>query len=128
MNQRAITGFGLALLCAAGLRVAELKAASVNVTFTFTRVVELQCDEGIGESCPNDYYPKVDIDAQGLDDGKSRFCCAHGTDFQPNWVFTRVVDTSHSPFSIHVELWDQDDLSGTIKSTSPTDPTRSTSW
>jgi uncharacterized repeat protein (TIGR01451 family) len=112
MNQRAITGFGLALLCAAGLHVAELKAASVNVTFTFTRVVELQCDEGIGESCPNDYYPKVDIDAQGLDDGKSRFCCAHGTDFQPNWVFTRVVDTSHSPFSIHVELWDQDDLSG----------------
>src|SRR5438046_2764314 len=79
-KQRGITGFGLSLLCAAGLRVAELKAASVNVTFTFTRVVELQCDEGIGESCPNDYYPKVDIDAQGLDDGKSRFCCAHGTD------------------------------------------------
>jgi uncharacterized repeat protein (TIGR01451 family) len=92
--------------------VAELKAASVTVTFTMTRVKELQCDEGAGEACPNDFYSQVEIDGQGVD--RNDWChnsCSD--DFQPNWVFTRSVDdTTHSPVGIHVELWDQDDLSG----------------
>jgi hypothetical protein len=108
----AIPGVGLALLVAIiAVWVAELRAATLPVTLSITRIRELNCNEGFGEACPNDYYPKVDIDAQGLDDAKARFCCAHGTDFQPNWVFTRAVDTTHNPFTIHIELWDQDDLS-----------------
>ena len=38
------------------------------------------------------------------------YCCAHGTDFRPNWVFSRTVDDAN-PVSVHLELWDQDDLS-----------------
>jgi uncharacterized repeat protein (TIGR01451 family) len=90
--------------------VSDLRAAAVTVTFTYTRVVELQCNEGVGESCPNDYYPKVEIGHKGLQDGKDDFCCAHGTDFQPNWVFSQAVDTTESPIAIHVELHDQDDV------------------
>ncbi|MFN7918985.1 MAG: hypothetical protein U0Q16_02745 [Bryobacteraceae bacterium] len=110
MPKRALILASAGVALTTGLAV-RLMAAPTTVTFTFTRVVELQCDEGFGESCPNDYYPKVEIDSQGLDDGKSRFCCAHGTDFNPNWVFTATVDSTHAAFPIHVELWDQDDLS-----------------
>jgi hypothetical protein len=92
--------------------VAHVKAASATLTFAFTRIVELNCDEGPGESCPNDYYPKVEIGGQGLEDGKDQFCCAHGTDIQiSDWVFTRTVDPANK-VPVHVELWDQDDLSG----------------
>ena len=99
------------IVCSAGILECPAKADGQTVTFTITRVKELNCDEGVGESCPNDYYPKIEIDNQGLDDAKGRFCCAHGTDFQPNWVFTAVIDSSHVTFPIHIELWDQDDLS-----------------
>lgn len=92
--------------------VTKLKAATQPLTFTFTHVKELDCDEGLFVPCPNDFYPKVEIDGQGLDDGKERFCCAHDTEFDPNWVFTREVDTSRATINIHVELWDQDDSSG----------------
>jgi hypothetical protein len=79
---------------------------------TITRVVNIHCDEEFGESCPNDYYPKAEIGGQGLDDAKGRYCCAHGNDFMPNWVFTRTVDSDVGNLvAIHVELWDQDDLS-----------------
>jgi hypothetical protein len=39
------------------------------------------------------------------------FCCAHGTDVRPDWVHKRTVDSSHNPVQIHIEIWDQDDLS-----------------
>lgn len=91
----------------------ELSAESATVTLKITRVVEVSCDEEVGESCPNDYYPKVDVGATGnLDNGKDRFCCAHGTDVQMNdWVFTRTIDTSQRFVPIIVELHDQDDAS-----------------
>ena len=109
---RLLAGAFTALAAAAlvALWISDLRAQSVTVTFRFTRVIELQCNEGLGESCPNDYYPKVEIGNQGLRDGKDDFCCAHGTDFQPNWVFNQSVDTTQSPIAIHVELWDQDDV------------------
>jgi uncharacterized repeat protein (TIGR01451 family) len=102
---------GVAAGAFAAVWVSELRAAAVTVTFTFTRVVELNCDEGFGESCPNDSYPKVEIGHKGLQDGKGDFCCAHGTDFQPNWGFNQSVDTTENPIAIHVELFDQDDAS-----------------
>jgi uncharacterized repeat protein (TIGR01451 family) len=87
-----------------------VRAATNTVTFTVTRIKELVCGEGAGEACPNDYYAKVDIDNQGFD---RRDWCHNSCsdDFQPNWVFSRPVDSSHNPVSIHVEVWDQDDLS-----------------
>ncbi|WP_214317863.1 DUF11 domain-containing protein [Nonomuraea sediminis] len=87
------------------------QAATVEVTVHLYRVVELSCDEGAGEACGNDYYPKFEIDHQGLFDGRDDFCCAHGSDFRTNWVRKVNVDTSHNPVAIHLELWDQDDLS-----------------
>jgi uncharacterized repeat protein (TIGR01451 family) len=90
--------------------VSEVKAASVTLTLTINRIVEVDCDEEVGEACANDYYPKVDIGAQGLDDAKERYCCAHGTSVDPNWVFSRTVDDG-GPVPIHIELWDQDDAS-----------------
>ncbi len=111
MNKCLMIAVRAGMLLTLWFGVCQLKAATNTVTFTITRVKEVQCNEGAGEACPNDYYPKVDIDAQGLDDGKGRFCCAHDTDFQPNWVFSRQADVSHNVVSIHVELWDQDDLS-----------------
>ena len=90
------------------LSEAKVSAQAVSLTFSVVRVVETHCDEGDFEACPNDFYPKIDIGAQGLDDAKDRYCCAHGTDFQPNWVFTRSVNAS-GLVSIHLELWDQDD-------------------
>lgn len=90
----------------------DVAAATASVTLKITRIVETHCDEGDGEACPNDYYPKVDVDGQGLDDGKDRFCCAHGTDIKMNdWVFTRTVDTDKGTIPIVIELHDQDDLS-----------------
>ncbi|MGG8405171.1 DUF11 domain-containing protein [Streptomyces sp. 12297] len=86
-------------------------AATEEITVRLYRVVELSCDEGAGEACGNDYYPKFEIDHQGLFDGKDDYCCAHGGDFRTNWVRTATVDTSHNPVDIHMELWDQDDLS-----------------
>ncbi|MFI6451781.1 hypothetical protein ACIBF6_09520 [Streptosporangium amethystogenes] len=91
---------------------APAQAATVQVTVSLYRVVELSCDEGVGESCGNDYYPKFEIDHQGLFDGKDDYCCAHGSDFTTNWVHQKTVDTSHNPVDIHLELWDQDDGSG----------------
>jgi uncharacterized repeat protein (TIGR01451 family) len=83
----------------------------VQVKVTITRVVELQCNEGDGEPCPNDYYPKFSIDGEPVVDKKGDYCCAHGTDFEPNWVYEKTVDSDHNPVSIKIELWDQDDLS-----------------
>ncbi len=104
----------LTLIGVAYLGATPAYAATIGVTVHLYRVVELHCDEGFGESCPNDYYPKAEIDHQGLLDGKGDlgYCCAHGTDFRTNWVFQATVDTSHNPVDIHLELWDQDDLSG----------------
>ncbi|HEX5474630.1 MAG TPA: hypothetical protein VFX12_08230 [Vicinamibacterales bacterium] len=85
-----------------------VKAESNTVTFTVTRVQELVCSEGFGEACPNDFYAKVEIDAQGLVQ-TGKWCNSCATDFAPNWTFTKDVDLSHNPVTIHVELWDQDD-------------------
>ncbi|MGW2222078.1 hypothetical protein ACWCSD_44425, partial [Nonomuraea sp. NPDC001684] len=87
------------------------QAATVEVTVSLYRVVELSCDEGAGESCGNDYYPKFKIGNEDLYDGEDDYCCAHGPDFRTNWVRKATVDTSQNPVDIHLELWDQDDLS-----------------
>jgi uncharacterized repeat protein (TIGR01451 family) len=87
------------------------QAETTQVTVSLYRVVELSCNEGGGESCGNDYYPKFSIDGEDLFDGRDDFCCAHGGDFRTNWVHQATVDTSHNPIDIHLELWDQDDLS-----------------
>jgi uncharacterized repeat protein (TIGR01451 family) len=92
--------------------VAPAQAATVPITVSLYRVAELSCDEGAGEACGNDYYPKFEIDHQGLFDGKDDYCCAHGSDFRTNWARHADVDASHNPVDIHLELWDQDDLSG----------------
>ncbi|WP_433063295.1 hypothetical protein [Dactylosporangium sp. CS-033363] len=86
-------------------------ADTVQLTVSLYRVQELHCDEGDGESCGNDYYPKFELDGQGLYDGSDDFCCAHGSDFNTNWTRTATVDMSRSPVDIHLELWDQDDAS-----------------
>ena len=59
----------------------------VNVVVTIERIVELQCDEGGGESCPNDYFAEVTIDGQGT----GRAPASGGftsADFKPNWKFS----------------------------------------
>ncbi len=82
----------------------------VQVTVTITRVDEIHCDEDFPlESCPNDYYPKFDIDAQGLYDGESDHCCVESADFSPNWTHSATVDSSHNPVLVHIELFDDDD-------------------
>jgi hypothetical protein len=86
-------------------------ATTVELTVSLYRVQELHCDEGDGEACGNDYYPKFEIDHQGLFDGSDDFCCAHGADFNTNWTRHATVDMTHNPVDIHLELWDQDDLS-----------------
>ena len=87
------------------------QGTSVPVTVRITRVIETACDEGFGESCPNDYFSKVNIDGQGLTESP---CCAHPggepPEFSPNdWVFSRSVPIDRNPVAIHVQLWDQDD-------------------
>jgi uncharacterized repeat protein (TIGR01451 family) len=106
-------GVMIAAFVAVGwLSEARVTAESVTLTVAITRVVELDCDEGAGEACPNDFYPKFEIGGQGLYDGKDDFCCAHGTDIViPDWIHTRTVDTG-APVAVHLELWDQDDGSG----------------
>jgi uncharacterized repeat protein (TIGR01451 family) len=99
----------MALITITALWVARPTAQMLTMTVTISRVVELNCGEGDGEACPDDFYPKMEIGGQGLDDGKERFCCAHGTDFEPNWVFSRSVNIS-APIPVHIELYDQDDL------------------
>jgi len=106
----------LVVLATVGFRDAPKAQAGalVQVTFTITRVQELYCNDssGLGEAgCPNDYYPKFNVDNQGLFNGKNSLCCASSEDFNPNWVFSVPVDSDHNPVPIHVELWDQDDLS-----------------
>ncbi len=101
------------LLAVAGAMLAgavPAQAATVEISVHLYRVVELSCDEGFGEACGNDYYPKFEIDHQGLFDGRDDYCCAHGEDFRTNWVYKKTVDTSRNPIRIHMELWDQDDL------------------
>ncbi|MFG2642457.1 CARDB domain-containing protein [Streptomyces sp. NPDC048370] len=92
------------------LGVTPAQAATEQITVSLYRVVELSCDEGPGEACGNDYYPKFEIDHQGLYDGKDDYCCAHGDDIRTNWVHRKTVDTTRSPVDIHIELWDQDDI------------------
>ncbi|MEU7069328.1 hypothetical protein AB0B30_03310 [Streptomyces narbonensis] len=101
----------LMLVGSAAVGATSAHAATEQITVSLYRVVEISCDEGDGEACGNDYYPKFEIDHQGLFDGKDDYCCAHGADFRTNWVRTATVDTSHNPVAIHLELWDQDDLS-----------------
>ncbi|WP_395358175.1 hypothetical protein ACHGLA_00760 [Streptomyces sp. YH02] len=98
----------LAGVAATGTTPAQ--AATQDITVSLYRVVELHCDEGAGEACGNDYYPKFEIDHQGLFDGRDTYCCGHGSDFRTNWVYTATVDTSHNPVDIQMQLWDQDDL------------------
>ncbi|MEU4723413.1 DUF11 domain-containing protein [Nonomuraea dietziae] len=100
----------LALAGATLSGVAPAQAETVEVTVHLYRVVELSCDEGAGEACGNDYYPKFEIDHQGLFDGRDTYCCAHGDDFRTNWVYKKTIDTSHNPVRIQMQLWDQDDL------------------
>ena len=50
------------------------QGTSVPLTVRMTRVIELDCDEGFGEDCPNDYFSKAEIDGQGLQESN---CCAH---------------------------------------------------
>ncbi|MET8452677.1 hypothetical protein [Streptomyces sp. NPDC005209] len=104
--------FLMMLAGTAALGAAPAHAATEQITVSLYRVVELSCNEGAGEACGNDYYPKFEIDHQGLFDGKDDYCCAHGSDFRTNWVRQATVDTTHNPVDIHMELWDQDDLSG----------------
>ncbi|MFJ8013857.1 hypothetical protein [Streptomyces sp. NPDC096339] len=101
----------LMLVGSAAVGATSAHAATEQITVSLYRVVEISCDEGDGEACGNDYYPKFEIDHQGLFDGKDDYCCAHGADFRTNWVRAATVDTSHNPVDIHMELWDQDDLS-----------------
>ena len=107
-----VTLITLLILLPVTFREAPLaQGTSVPVTVRMTRVIELDCDEGAGESCPNDYFSKAEIDGQGLQESN---CCAHpGGDppeFSPNdWVWTRTVDSARNPIAIHLELWDQDD-------------------
>jgi uncharacterized repeat protein (TIGR01451 family) len=88
----------------------------VQVKVRITRVVELRCDEGAGEACPNDYYPKFEVDHQGLFDGEANgLCCAHPTGDPPefttsNWFHEKTVDSDRSPVDINIQLWDQDDV------------------
>ena len=101
------------LLLVSPFRETSRAANPVDVTLSITRIVEIDCPEGAFEKCPGDYYPKADVGGQGLDNGKDRFCCAHGTDIRiSDWVFKRTVDSDVSNLvPIHVELWDQDDFS-----------------
>jgi uncharacterized repeat protein (TIGR01451 family) len=106
----------LVILASMGFRDAPkaLAGTPVQVTFTITRVQELYCNDSSGldeAGCPNDYYPKFNIDNEGLFNGKSSLCCAHSEDFRPNWVFSVPVDSDDNPVPVHVELWDQDDFS-----------------
>jgi uncharacterized repeat protein (TIGR01451 family) len=103
----AVAALAVAVMLAAW--VTDLRAATRTVTVTITRIVELHCDEGLGEACPNDYYPEVSIGDNNFDDSKDKYCCAHGTDILPNWTFSHTLDTSENPISIDIELWDQDD-------------------
>ncbi|MGW4476285.1 DUF7507 domain-containing protein [Nonomuraea sp. NPDC004354] len=96
------------LVVLAYLAPTAAQAEDVTVTVHLYRVVEVECGEGAGESCPNDYYPKFRIDGKNFD-GKADFCCAHGPDFRTNWVHSEKVDSTHNPIDIHLELWDQDD-------------------
>ncbi|MGN9841217.1 DUF7507 domain-containing protein [Nonomuraea sp. H19] len=98
-------------LVLAYLGTAPAQAATVDVTVHLYRVVELSCDEGVGEACGNDYYPKFKIGNEELWDGRDDYCCAHGSDFRTNWVHKVAVDSSQNSVPIHLELWDQDDLS-----------------
>ncbi|QFY07544.1 DUF11 domain-containing protein [Nonomuraea phyllanthi] len=108
---RALTVTLLLLAGVALVGVTPARADTHEVTVSLYRVVELSCNEGDGEACGNDYYPKFNIDNQGLYDGSDDYCCAHGADFTTNWVHKATVDESHNQIDIHLELWDQDDLS-----------------
>lgn len=93
-------------MAAAGATPAH--AATEKITISLYRVVELSCDEEVSEPspCPNDYYPRFEIDHQGLSDREDDRI--EGVDFRTNWVHEATVDTTHNPVDIHMSLWDRD--------------------
>ena len=105
----------LFILLPVAFREAPLaQGTMVPLTVRITRVVELDCDEGLTVPCPNDYFSKVNIDSQGLQESN---CCAHPEgdplEFSPNdWVWTRTVDSSRNPIAIQFQLWDFDEFLG----------------
>ena len=80
----------------------------IPVTVTIIRVIETQCDEDFGESCPNDFYSKVNIASLGEEESDIVY---NNADFSPFWTFTRLVDPSLGTIPITIRLRDQDDLS-----------------
>ena len=101
------------LLALLALFLCSLPVASAQlmpVTFTLTRILETDCDEGLGEPCPNDFYAKVNIANQGLETGVR--APDDTADVSPNWTFTRMVDISAGAVPIDVQIWDHDDESG----------------
>ena len=113
VSVRSVGASILILILAAFPGAIPAQAATEQVTVHLYRVHEISCNEGDLVPCPNDYYPKAEIDHQGLLDGSGDlgYCCASETDFRTNWVFVATVDTAHNPVDIHLELWDQEDLS-----------------
>ena len=106
---KSLLAMGLPVLCAVEFSTAA-SAAPVVITFNLQRIKEVECGDGFGEACPDDYFAFVNIDNQGAErrDSCHDSCC---TDCPVNWSFTRTVDSSHNPIPIHIEVWDQDDLS-----------------
>lgn len=104
---RAIRGIALFLFLIFSSSTVQAQVL-IPVTVTIMRVIELHCDEGFGESCPNDFYAKVNIANLGYQESPIVY---NNSDFSPFWTFTRQVDVANGTVPINIQLWDQDDLS-----------------
>lgn len=85
-------------------------AQAGTVSFSIDRLLGLNCDEGFGEACPNDYYAKVFIDGQDRGRQPSNGWIS-GADFDPDWTWTATVPDDREFVPVRILLNDQDDLS-----------------
>jgi uncharacterized repeat protein (TIGR01451 family) len=110
---------GLVTVCFAGCLLeddstprvtSDLEAASVPVTVTIMRVMEVSCDDGAFTLCPDDYYARVNIGGTGfLETDHDQF--EDQGDVSPFWQFTRSVDSSLGSIPVEIQIWDSDDAS-----------------
>lgn len=103
----ALTGIAAIVLFGISLyQPTKVKAGTpVQVTVRILRVIEIDCDEGVGVPCPNDPFAKVNIANQGFESSPHE---DNNADFSPYWQFTRTVDSDLGTIPIDIELWDFD--------------------
>jgi uncharacterized repeat protein (TIGR01451 family) len=92
----------------------KAEATLIPVSVTIIKAIETDCDEGLGEKCPNDMFARVNIAPSVFGDNfeKSPLFGVNAAVVTPYWRTTpRLVDKALGTITIDIELNDDDDLS-----------------